>query len=314
MPAFIEIKNLTKKFGKKTVLNNINLEIPYGKIFGIIGENGSGKTTLLNTIIGYYKPTSGKVLFQSLDVMHDMQGIERRFGFATQNGAFYSKLTVEENLWYFGKLYGIEKKELKKRINSLLELVELDDARDVLAGNLSTGMQRRLEIACALIHKPTVLILDEPTEDLDPILRKEILALIRRINKSGVTIIITSHLLQDLEDLCDVIAVLHKGKILQVGTPEELIKSYGKKQILRLKIKSRNYQQFIKAMLKKGATIEDIDYEGNAVLLYTEKGEQLLNIALKTAKALKEKLEIVSLENIPLNIVFESLIRGERYV
>jgi len=310
--GFIEIKNLTKNFGKKTVLDKIDLDIPYNKIFGLIGENGSGKTTLLNTLVGFYKPNRGTVLFQSLDIFKDMRGVETRFGFATQAGSFYPNLSVDENLRYFGRLYNLKGRALKERINKLLELVELDYARKTLGKELSTGMKRRLDIACALIHKPVVLILDEPTEDLDPMLRKELLNLIRRINESGVTIIITSHLLEEVEELCDEVAILHRGRLLEKGTPEKIEKKYGKNEVVHLELESRNYQAFVKELIKKRAKIEDVDYEGKKILLYTPKGDKLLNTIMKVAKAKKEKIIYVSADKMSLNIIFEMIVRGER--
>ncbi|MDD5133641.1 MAG: ABC transporter ATP-binding protein [Candidatus Nanoarchaeia archaeon] len=312
MAGFIEIRNLTKIFGKNTVLDNLNLEIPYNKIFGIIGENGSGKTTLLNTLIGFLKPEKGTILFQSLDIFKDMRGVETRFGFATQAGSFYPKLTVEENLYYFGKLYSIPRKELKERVRKLLDLVELTYAKKTLGGSLSTGMKRRLDIACALIHKPVVLILDEPTEDLDPILRKELLNLIRRINEAGTTIIITSHLLEEVEELCDVIAILHKGKLLKIGSPVAIEREYGKNEIVKLQLESRNYQAFVKKIIQAGGKVEDVDYEGEKILIFTPKGEALLNIIMRLSRLGREKIEHVSIERMSLNIIFESIVRGEK--
>ncbi len=312
MSGFIEIKKLTKVFNKKIVLDNITLDLPYNKIIGIIGENGSGKTTLLNTLVGFYKPTKGSVFFQSLDIFKDMRGVETRFGFATQAGSFYPTLTVEENLKYFGRLYNIPRRELKERINKLLNLVELEYAKKSLGGQLSTGMKRRLDIACALIHKPVVLILDEPTEDLDPMLRKELLNLIRRINESGVTIIITSHLLEEVEDLCDMVAILHRGKLMEVGSPTEIEKKYGKSEVVRLELESRNYQAFVKELIKKRAKIQDVDYEGKKILLYTPKGDVLLDQIMKVAKSRRDKVVYVSADKMSLNIIFEIIIRGEK--
>lgn len=312
MPGFIEVKNITKIFGKHVVLDDISLDIPYGKIFGIIGENGSGKTTLLNTLIGFYKPTRGTIFFQSLDIFRDMHGVETRFGFATQAGSFYPKLTVEENLWYFGRLYNIPKSELRERIHKLLDLVELTYAKKTLGGELSTGMKRRLDIACALIHKPVVLILDEPTEDLDPLLRKELITLIKRINENGVTVIITSHLLEEVEELCDVIAILHRGRLLKMGSPNAIESEYGKNEVVKLELESKNYQSFVKKLIQHGGKVEDVDYEGQKILIYTPSGNKLLGLIMSLAKSMKEKVNHISVDKMSLNIIFESIVRGEK--
>ncbi len=232
IPPFIQFDHITKKFGKKVVLDDLNLNIPYGKIFGIIGSSGSGKTTILNILVGFLKPNDGKVLFQSRDIRNDMRTIEKQFGFAAQDCSFYDNLTVQENLYYFGNLYGLNSKELKVKTNELVSFVELEDAIETLGSRLSMGMKRRLDIACSLINKPKVLILDEPTQDLDPILRREIITLIRRLNKEeNTTVIITSHLLGEIEELCDEIGILQEGKIVEIGSPSFLKKKYSKRNL-----------------------------------------------------------------------------------
>ncbi|MBI2110748.1 ABC transporter ATP-binding protein [Candidatus Woesearchaeota archaeon] len=205
-PPYIEFENISKKFGNTLVLDNLNLSIPYGEITAIIGPSGSGKTTMLNLLIGFVKPTKGRILFQSRNIIKD----------------FY----------YFGNLYKLRKEELKARANELLKLLDIDYARKTLAKRLSAGMGRRLDIACSLIHNPKVLILDEPTQDLDPILRKELVESIRKINKEReTTVIITSHLLGEIDDLCDNIGILYKGKIVKIGSPEQLKRFYGKRSM-----------------------------------------------------------------------------------
>ena len=231
-PPYIEFENISKKFGNTLVLDNLNLSIPYGEITAIIGPSGSGKTTMLNLLIGFVKPTKGRILFQSRNIIKDFSNVTTLFGFAAQEFSFYGELTVEENLYYFGNLYKLKKEELKARADELLKLLDIDYARKTLAKRLSAGMGRRLDIACSLIHNPKVLILDEPTQDLDPILRKELVESIRKINKEReTTVIITSHLLGEIDDLCDNIGILYKGKIVKIGSPEQLKRFYGKRSM-----------------------------------------------------------------------------------
>lgn len=226
-PPYIQFVSVTKRFGKNTtVLDNLSLDIPYGEITAIIGASGSGKTTLLNILIGFIKQTSGKIFFQSREVLKDITNVSTIFGFASQGGSFYYELTVDENLMYFGRLYGLKTKDIKKRIDYLLKVLELENAKKSLGKSLSTGMGRRLDIACALIHTPKVLILDEPTEDLDPLLRKELITTLKKIRDDGTTIILTSHLLAELESLCDKIAILKNGKIVKIDSPSNLKKEY----------------------------------------------------------------------------------------
>ncbi len=230
-PPYIEFKNVSKSFGKHLVLNNMSMSVPFGEITGIIGASGSGKTTILNLLIGFYKQTSGKIMFQSREILKDIKNVNTIFGFATQGGSFYGELNVEENLKYFGKLYSLKSKAINDRITELLRLLELEEARKFLGKNLSAGMQRRLDIACALIHSPKVLILDEPTEDLDPLLRKEIIKTLKKIRDTGTTIILTSHLLGEIETLCENIGILNCGRIVKFDSPSNLKKLYGKNSL-----------------------------------------------------------------------------------
>lgn len=303
----IQLKNISKKFGRHLVLDNVNFDVDYKDVFGVIGISGSGKTTILNIMIGFLRASSGQVTYQGRPISKEKSEIERTFGFATQGGSFYGKLSTKENLVYFGKLYGLGKGEIEERAKELLNLVELQYAQDTLANELSTGMQRRLDIACALMHYPKVLILDEPTEDLDPLLRKDILALIRRINESGTTIIITSHLLNEMEAICTKIAILHIGQILKVGSVAELKGSYTKNDEIHLKTHPGNYEKILKYVNKR-----DISYVANRkykLVLYTQNSERVLKNLLYAIDKTKEKLIDVDVDRPSLEEVFEALTR-----
>jgi len=203
----VQLKEVTKVFDGKTVLDRINFTVEEGDIFGIIGQSGSGKSTLLNLIIGFYEPDEGKVLYRldenkkPKEIHKNLSEIKKRFGFAAQISSFYPKLTIKENLFHFGKLYGIKTSTLKKNRDNLLEFTELSDHKNKLSEHLSVGMQKRLDLSCSLIHKPKILLLDEPTADLDPVLQKEILHIIRQANRQGITVIIASHHLNDIENI-----------------------------------------------------------------------------------------------------------------
>jgi len=227
----VQVKGVDKKFGDNVILKNINLDIIKGELFCIVGTNGSGKTTLLKTIIGFLDPEEGEIFYNSENIKKNTKEVRKDFGFATQENAFYPKLTVEENMKYFGNLYGIKKDILEENIERILKLVDLYSAKKILAENLSIGMERRLDIACSIIHNPKILILDEPTEDLDVTLRKAMLYLIKAINKNGTTIIMTSHLLNEIENFVDRIAILDKNTIIKTGTLTEF-KTMTKKKSL----------------------------------------------------------------------------------
>ncbi len=306
MDPIIKFEEISKKFGKNQVLNNLNFSIQEGDIYGIIGISGSGKTTILNLLIGFLRANAGKIFFQNKDITKNKKSILKQFGFATQTGSFYNRLTVKENLRFFGRLYKLSKKELNERINELIELVELKGAENLLAKQLSTGMKRRLDIACALITYPNVLILDEPTEDLDPFLRKEILRLIRKINQQrGTTTIITSHLLGEMEEICKNIAILHKGQIIESGSPESLRENYSKNEEIHFSTTPGDYEKILNVLQKKD--ISHIINKKHKIVVYTPNAETVLHNVVYAIQASKEKLVNLDVNKPTLEEVFESL-------
>jgi ABC-2 type transport system ATP-binding protein len=307
--VFLKVDKLSKQFGKNLVLDNISLDIPAGKFYGIIGLSGSGKTTLLNILVGFWKPTSGRVTFLGKNIQSRKAAIRTTFGFGTQAGAVYSKLTIKENMMYFGRLYNMRKSDIKKRTEILLDLVELNGVENVLAEDLSTGMQRRLDIACSMLHNPSVLILDEPTEDLDPVLRKELLALIKRITIEGTTVIMASHLLDEVEVVCDYIAVLHKGDMIAVGTPKELKEQYSKNDEIHLKTKPGDYEKLLKN-LKKIRSLKHIIVKRDKIILYTPDSENVLRTVLHLLNKQKEKLVDLRVHKPTIEEVFEAITKS----
>ena len=228
----IQLKEVTKEFGNKIILDNVSFSIKEGDVFGIIGQSGSGKTTLLNSLIGFYEPDEGEITYQ-LDgnlkrkpVHKNLNEVKRKFGFAAQVSSFYPKLTIKENLFHFGRLYGVKTKILHRNIKNLLEFTELKDYENKLSEHLSVGMAKRLDLSCSLIHNPKLLLLDEPTANLDPLLQKEILHLIDHANKQGITVVIASHHLHDIEKICNQIVLIKEGKIVAQGTVKEVKKPY----------------------------------------------------------------------------------------
>ncbi len=300
-----ELKGVTKRFKNNLVLDDINLDIPEGSVFGILGINGSGKTTLLRLLVGFYKANSGKVLFEEKPLRKVMKKLKEEVGFTTQDSSFYQKLTVEENIHYFGSLYGLDKKTIKNNAERILKLVELDHVRNILAENLSGGMQRRLDMACSLVHVPRVVFLDEPTEDLDPLLRKEILHLITKIRDIGTTVIITSHRLEDIEQVCDHVAIIHNKKIIRSCTIDELKTRYSPDEEIHLQTNPGDY----KTIIKNISSYDDYYTDNNRLVIKTTKAERILHEILHIIENTGEKLVYVDVQRPTLEEVFQSLTR-----
>jgi ABC-2 type transport system ATP-binding protein len=307
----IDFKGVRKEFKDKVVLNDVSLSINKGEIFGVIGLSGSGKTTLFNTLIGFLEPDAGQINYyhngKQIPISKDNEVVKTHFGFATQEPSFYPKLTAMENLDHFGALYRIKKRVREQYIDFLLKLVDLYDARDTISSSLSGGMQKRLTIACALIHNPKVLILDEPTADLDPYLRNKAWDIIKSIRKNGTTVLISSHLLDEVDLLCDRIAILHNGVILEMGTPDELKDKYSMNEEIELETKPGRYDAICEIMKQQNVPISKILIKHNRLILYTPEPEFALHKLINTIEDLNEKLIEINVNKPSLAEVFESL-------
>lgn len=217
----VKCENLTKKFKDVTALDNCSLGVEEGKLFGLLGVNGAGKTTLIKILCGLSKLSGGEAFVFGKDVNNQMAEIKPLIGISPQETSVAGKLTVKENLEFFAEIYYKDKAERTAAVERVIETFSLQEVLSRRAGKLSGGWQRRLSIAAALVSKPKILFLDEPTLGLDVLARRELWQVIRKI-KGETTIVLTSHYLEEIEALCDKVAVLAKGKVKAVGTVEEI--------------------------------------------------------------------------------------------
>ena len=224
----IKVENFKQQFGKFVVLENINLEVKRGEIIGLLGPSGSGKTTLVKAIVGMSEPTEGSV--SVLQTKMPSLSVVSKIGYMAQSDALYEDLNAYDNILFFASLYGMKGKEAKKRADEVLGLVLLGAEGKKLVKNFSGGMKRRLSLAIALVHNPEILILDEPTVGIDPVLRVEFWKEFERVREAGVTIIITTHVMDEAEH-CDRLALIRDGGIIAIGTPEELKKKSGESTV-----------------------------------------------------------------------------------
>ena len=219
----ILIENLTKKFEDKVALENLSLKVAKGELFGLLGPNGAGKTTTISIICGLIKPTSGTAKILDYDIQKDPQKIKEQIGVCIQETAIYPYLTGKENMELFGKLYGMNQKAIRERTTMLLDKMALTDEAKRVTAKYSGGMKRRLSLALALIHDPQIAFLDEPTVAMDPQSRRAVWDFIKAQKEHGKTIILTTHYMEEAEELCDRVGIIDRGKLIALGSPKELI-------------------------------------------------------------------------------------------
>lgn len=215
----IKVEHVNRYFGKKQVLFDISLEVPPSQILGLLGPSGSGKTTLVKMIAGIDVATSGEVYV--LDEKMPKLSMMNKIGYMAQSDALYGELTAEENLQFFASMYTLTRSKQKQRINEVMELVNLSDHMKKQVKQYSGGMKRRLSLAIALIHEPPILILDEPTVGIDPVLRKSIWDELYKLSGNGATIIVTTHVMDEVEK-CDNLGMIRDGRLIATGSPDEL--------------------------------------------------------------------------------------------
>jgi ABC-2 type transport system ATP-binding protein len=230
----ISVENLSKKFGELQAVNRVSFTVTEGELFGLLGPNGAGKTTTIWMVSGLLRPDEGTVRIENYNLWESPRAAKRLLGLVPQDLALYQEFSARENLHFWGGLYGIPRGQLKKNTEEILERVGLVDRAREPVSRYSGGMKRRLNLAIGLVHKPQALLLDEPTVGIDPQARSNILEIIRDIARQGTTIVLTTHYLEEAEKLCDRIAIVDHGRILQTGSVSELAKLVGDRDVISL--------------------------------------------------------------------------------
>lgn len=219
--SVIQVNNLTRRFGSMTAVDSVSMDIVEGDIFGFLGPNGSGKTTLIRMLCGLLHPTSGSGTVLGNDLVKDSEAIKRSIGYMSQQFSLYADLTVMENLRFYAGIYGIPRRERKDRIEEVIDIVGIGDFRKRLAQNLSGGWKQRLALACALVHRPKLMFLDEPTAGIDPVARRDLWNLLFDLSAQGVTFFVTTHYMDEAER-CSHLGYIYYAKLITCGTPNEL--------------------------------------------------------------------------------------------
>lgn len=273
--SIVKVENLVKRYKELTALDHLNLEIREGEVFGLLGPNGSGKTTLINCILSLLKYDKGNIQIFGKEMTPSSYDIKKDIGIVMQNVAVYEELTVYENIDYFCSLYISDKKLRKQYVNEAIDFVGLRDFVKFIPKKLSGGLLRRLNIACGIAHKPKLVILDEPTVAVDPQSRNNILEGIKKLNKNGATVIYTSHYMEEVEQICTRIAILDSGRVIALGTKEELksMISLGEKIVIEAYNLDKKHLEGIKNI----PNVISVEYLENILTVCSKGGKSNLS-------------------------------------
>jgi ABC-2 type transport system ATP-binding protein len=271
----IEVKNLTKTFGKFTAVDDISFSVKKGEIFGLLGPNGAGKSTTLRMLSTLSRPTKGTATIGGYDTVKHDTHVRKLIGIVSEKMIIYNRLTAKENLYFFGSLFNIPKDTLNKRIDELLELVKLTKFKDAQVGTFSTGMRQRMNVVRALLNMPQVLYLDEPTLGLDPQSSVEIRDFVKKLNQEqGTTVVLTTHMMVDADLLCDRIAIVDHGKIIALDTSTNLKKIISGADTMIIKLEVANLTPDMLSAIKALDCIDAVNQENSMQLHIIVHGEE----------------------------------------
>jgi len=265
----IECSGVTRRFGSFTAVSKLDLKVKKGEIFGFLGPNGAGKTTTIKMLTTLLTITEGSAKVAGLEVSTHGAGIRSKIGVVPQQFALFDELTPLENLRYIGELYGMTKTEIKRRSDELLKIVGIYDKRDIPSGGFSGGMKQKLSVAAGLLHSPEILFMDEPTTGLDPQSRLTLRDLTKQLNDQGITIVYTTHDMEEADKLCDRIAIMNLSKLVALGTPHELRAILKEGRTIEIQLERKDKKLVEEAGKLIRAT--SIEYMGGTILMHTNE-------------------------------------------
>ncbi len=288
----IEVKNLTKKFGSFTAVDGISFNVKEGEIFGFLGANGAGKSTAIRILCGIIEPTSGDAIVGGYSVMNEPDKVKLNIGYMSQKFSLYNDLTVEENINFFGGVYGLIKNKLEDRKKWVLKVAYLEGKEKLLTKDLPGGIKQRLALAIAVIHEPKIVFLDEPTGGVDPISRRNFWELINELSHKGITVFVTTHYLDEAE-YCNSITLINAGKIIASGTSKELKTKYLTNTMLEVEC-----DRVVEALdiFSKQDWVEETSIFGNYIHISVEDENSARSLAEKTLK--ENNIKIIRMDKI----------------
>jgi lipooligosaccharide transport system ATP-binding protein len=304
--AAVRARGLTKRFGEFTAVDAVDFDIAVGEAFGFLGANGAGKTSTMRMIACLSPISGGTLQVLGLDPMHDGPQIRSRIGLVPQDDTLDLELTVRDNLYLYGRYFGLPKKQLRERVDQLLEFARLTDRADARVDPLSGGMRRRLTIARALVSSPSLVILDEPTTGLDPQARHLLWDRLYRLKREGVTLVVTTHYMDEAEQLCDRLVVMDAGRIAAAGSPRELIERWSTREVVELRFEPEGHEVHGERLADLAERVEVLP---DRLLLYTDEGDATLDaVRSRGASPLAALVRRSNLEDVFLHLTGRSLV------
>ncbi|ATH73022.1 ABC transporter ATP-binding protein [Bacillus altitudinis] len=299
----LKVQNIIKNYEGKQVLKGVSFHLKQGESFGLLGPNGAGKSTLIGIMTGLIHATSGTITIGGIDLHKETKHAQQLIGIVPQEIALYLDMSAKENLTFWGKMYGLKGEELKSRVQEILELIGLGNRANDKVKVFSGGMKRRVNIGCAILHRPKLLIMDEPTVGIDPQSRNHILETVKTLNSEGMTIIYTSHYMEEVEYLCEKIAIMDQGSFIKVGDLSELAELVGEKREIIFTIKCEKGQKDMERVcqyINEYHPLNDFMVQGNQIKLFDDNPQHLLSQLIQGVTALN--VQLISAEVVEPNL------------
>lgn len=307
MPPILEVNNLVKKYGEKAAVKGISFTVESGEIFSLLGPNGAGKTTTISMLSTLYIPTSGDATIGGHSVTREPMAVRRLIGVVPQDLALYEDLTARENLAFWGQMYNLTGKALNARIEEVLIQVGLTDRAKDRVRTYSGGMKRRINIAAGLLHRPQLLFMDEPTVGIDPQSRRSILDTVKALNAEGMTVLYTTHYMEEAQELSDRVGIIDHGELIALGTQEELTRQVGHTDTLLLHIGAEQDSARLAESLKTLPGVQLAEATNSTVSLITPSAEEILAPVVARASEMGVKIHSLEIQEPNLEAVFLQL-------
>ena len=304
MGTMLEVRNLVKKYGEKLAVDDISFDIREGEIFSLLGPNGAGKTTTISILSTLFSPSAGDASILGYSVTKNPMEVKRLIGVVPQEIALYDDMTALENLNFWGEMYGLSGGTLKARVKELLEQIGLADRAKERIKTYSGGMKRRVNIAVGLMHKPRLLFMDEPTVGIDPQSRRAILDSVKALNKEGMTILYTTHYMEEAQELSDRVGIIDHGKLIALGTQSELTAKVGEMDTLILHLGENEDPEHLAQALKTLSGVLQANPSDHTIALVTPSAEELLAPVVSRANELGIKIHSIDMREPNLEAVF----------